>query len=182
MALCEHLVSRGEISNLPHQDVYQDHHVCVIEDAGCILAGKDVLQELQHRVRRLRLMLEDTNWIIWGWQGDRIKPHTPCCPPPPVPTPPLFPTGFGEAPAPTSASCSLPMASFCASSPECCAQSRVIRMAALQGTKLRPKSLALVLIIVYVSPNILGESSLAHYLSVPPFLAQQPPLIFSLVY
>lgn len=48
MALCEHLVSRGEISDLPHQDVYQDHHVCVVEDAGCVLAGKDVLQELQH--------------------------------------------------------------------------------------------------------------------------------------
>lgn len=55
-------------------------------------------------------------------------------------------------------------------------------MAALQGTKLRPNSLALALITVYVSPNIPGESSLAHYLSVPPLLAQQPPLIFSLVY
>lgn len=48
MALCEHLVTRREISDLPHQDVYQDHHVCVVEDAGCVLAGKDVLQELQH--------------------------------------------------------------------------------------------------------------------------------------
>jgi len=48
MGYCEHLVSWGEISNLSHQDVYQDHHVRVVEDAGRILAGKDVLQKLQH--------------------------------------------------------------------------------------------------------------------------------------
>lgn len=56
-------------------------------------------------------------------------------------------------------------------------------MAALQGTKQSPNSLALALIIVYVSPNIPGESSLVHHLlSVPPLLAQQLPLIFALVY
>lgn len=48
MGYCKHLISGGEISNLPHQDVYEDHHVRVVEDAGCILAGKDVLQKLQH--------------------------------------------------------------------------------------------------------------------------------------
>lgn len=48
MGYRRHLVSWGEICNLPHQDVYQDHHVRVVEDAGCVLAGKDVLQELQH--------------------------------------------------------------------------------------------------------------------------------------
>lgn len=65
------------------------------------------------------------------------------------------------------------LASFCADRPHGLAQTCVIRMAALQGVKPRPNSLALALIIVYVSPTIPGESSLAHPFLVPPLYAQQ---------
>lgn len=63
-ATSQHLVSRRQVRDVPHGDVYEDHHICVVEDGSRGGVGKHILQELEDGVRRLRLVLEDAHGVI----------------------------------------------------------------------------------------------------------------------
>lgn len=63
-ATSRHLVSGRQVRDVPHGDVNERHHVRVVEDGGGGGAGKHVLQELEHGVRRLRLVFEDAHRVI----------------------------------------------------------------------------------------------------------------------
>lgn len=71
-----YLVARRQVGYLPHGDVDHHHHVGAVEDVGRVPAGENVLQELEHRVRRRWGVFEHAHGVVWGGRRMRLLQHT----------------------------------------------------------------------------------------------------------
>lgn len=58
-------ISGREVSELSHNDINGDLHVVGVEVLGRLLPTEHVDHELQYRVRRRRLVVEDVHWILF---------------------------------------------------------------------------------------------------------------------